>query len=144
MYRVPGAANAFDALGIHPYAAQPKGVLHWVRVARRIMRRHGDGATPIWVTAFGWVTGGAGFRFTVLRTTFRQQAKKLTKTYRLLGRKGGSLGIASALWFTYTDSHRLRRPTRRDFITDRMGLFTLKGRPKPSWFAFARAAGGTP
>ena len=23
MYRVPGAANAFDAVGIHPYAAQP-------------------------------------------------------------------------------------------------------------------------
>jgi polysaccharide biosynthesis protein PslG len=144
MYRVPGAANAFDAIGIHPYAAQPKGVLHWVKVARRIMRRHGDAATPIWVTAFGWVTGGAGFRYTVLRTTPRQQARKLTKTYRLLSRNAGRLGIASALWFTYTDSHRLRRTTRRDYITDRMGLFTLKGRPKPSWFAFARAAGGTP
>jgi hypothetical protein len=71
-------------------------------------------------------------------------ARKLTKTYRLLSRNARRLGIATALWFTYTDSHRLRRTTRRDYITDRMGLFTLKGRPKPSWFAFARAAGGTP
>ena len=74
--------------------------------------------------------------YTVLRTTPRQQARKLTKTYRLLSRNAARLGIASALWFTYTDSHRLRRTTRRDHITDRMGLFTLKGRPKPSWFAF--------
>src|SRR5829696_7331591 len=47
---------------IHPYPAQPKGVLRWAKVARRIMRRDGDGATPIWVATFGWVTGGAGFR----------------------------------------------------------------------------------
>jgi hypothetical protein len=129
---------------VHPFAAKPKGVLKWVRVARRIMRRHGDGAKPIWVSAFGWVTGGAGYRYSPLRTTFKGQARKLTKTYRLLARAAPRLGIASAIWFTYTDSHRRHRPTRRDFITDRMGLFTLKFRPKPSWFAFARAAGGTP
>jgi hypothetical protein len=146
MYRVPGAASAFDALGVHPYAATPKGVLHWVKVTRHIMRRHGDGAKPIWVSAFGWVTGGAGYRYSPLRATFRQQAAKLTRTYALLSRNAGRLGIASAIWFTYTDAHRSKkqRVTRRDFITDRMGLFTIKFRPKPSWFAFARAAGGTP
>jgi hypothetical protein len=141
MYRVPGAAAAFDAVGVHPYAAQPKGVLHWVGVTRNIMRRHGDKAKPIWVSAFGWVTGGVGFHFTPLRTTFRQQARKLTRAYRLLSRAAPRLGIASALWFTYTDGRYRTRPT---FITDRMGLFTVKLRPKPSWFAFARAAGGTP
>jgi hypothetical protein len=141
MYRVPGAANAFDALGVHPYAARPNGVLRWVRVARRIMRRHGDGATPIWVTAFGWVTGGAGYHFTPLRTTFRQQAAKLTEAYRLLSAAAPRLGIATALWFAFTDTHYRKRPT---FITDRMGLLRLNGKPKPSWFAFARAAGGTP
>jgi hypothetical protein len=57
LYRVRGARDSFDALGLAPYAVTPKRVLHWARVARRIMRRHGDGATPIWVTEFGWVTG---------------------------------------------------------------------------------------
>jgi hypothetical protein len=141
MYRVPGAARSFDALGVHPFAAKPGGVVRWVRVARRIMRRHGDGAKPIWVTAFGWVTGGVGYHFSPLRTTFRQQARKLTKAYRLLARAAPRLDIASALWFTYTDGHYRTRPS---FITDRMGLFTLKLRPKPSWLAFAGAAGGTP
>jgi hypothetical protein len=140
MYRVPGAANAFDALGVHPYAAQPGGVLHWVRVARKIMRRHGDGATPIYVSAFGWFTGGYGIRYSPLRTTPRQQARKLTRTYGLLSRNAATLGIASALWFTYTDNAR----KGRDSFIDRAGLFRLNGKPKPSWFAFARAAGGTP
>jgi polysaccharide biosynthesis protein PslG len=146
MYRIPGASSSFDAIGVHPYAAKPRGVLRWVRVTRRITRSHGDGAKPIWVSAFGWVTGGAGYRYSPLRATFRQQAAKLTRTYALLGRNAGSLGIASAIWFTYTDAHRSKRQrvTRRDFITDRMGLFTIKLRPKPSWFAFARSAGGTP
>jgi hypothetical protein len=139
MYRVPGASSAFDALGVHPYAAQPRGVLHWVQVARKIMRQHGDGAKPIWVSAFGWVTGGAGFRTSILRTTPRQQARKLTKTYGLLSRNAASLGIASALWFL-TDSSQ-KGP---DSLADRQGLFRVNGKPKPSWFAFARAAGGTP
>jgi polysaccharide biosynthesis protein PslG len=140
MYRVPGAANSFDALGVHPYAAQPRGVVRWVQVARRIMRRHGDGATPIYVSAFGWLTGGFGIRYSPLRATPKQQAKKLTRTYRLLSRSAGRLGIASALWFTLTD-HASRGP---DLITDRAGLFRLNGNPRPSWFAFARVAGGSP
>ncbi|HEY7119741.1 MAG TPA: hypothetical protein VH475_24330 [Tepidisphaeraceae bacterium] len=139
MYRVPGAAATFDALGVHPYAAKPKGVLKWVRVVRRIMRHHGDGTKPIWVSAFGWVTGGAGFRTSILRATPRQQARKLTRSYRLLSRNAGTLGIESALWYL-TDGTR-HGP---DLQADRQGLFRLNGKPKPSWFAFARAAGGAP
>lgn len=145
MYHVPGAASSFDALGVHPYAGKPNQVLYLVRKTRQIMSAHGDAAKPIWVSAFGWVTGGVGFRFSPLRTTFKQQATKLTQTYGLLSRNAASLGIASADWFTYTDIHQRRTPKiTGDFITDRMGLFTLRLRPKPSWFAFAQAAGGTP
>jgi polysaccharide biosynthesis protein PslG len=146
MYRIPGAADAFDVVGIHPYAPLPSGVLRWVQVTRNVMRRLGDGATPISVSAFGWITGGAGVRFSPLRTTFQQQAAKLTKTYGLLSANAASLGIQNALWYTYTDGHQPKklRINGRDFITDRMGLFTRKLKPKPSWSAFARAAGGTP
>jgi hypothetical protein len=50
------------------------------------------------------------------------------------------LGIERALWFSYTD-HNSPGP---DFWTDRAGLFTLSGSPKPAWYAFAIAAAGTP
>lgn len=140
LYRVHGVKSSFDALGIHPYSPKPKGVIRWVRVARRIMRRHGDGGTPIWVSEFGWVTGGQKIQHSPVRTSFDQQAKRLSRTYGLFESKAASLGIASALWFSYTD-HNTTGPA---FWTDRAGLFTVGGRPKPSWFAFARVAGGTP
>jgi polysaccharide biosynthesis protein PslG len=140
LYRVHGVKSSFDALGIHPYSTTPKGVLHWVRVARRIMRRHGDGATPIWVSEFGWVTGGRKLKSSPVKATLGQQASKLSRTYALLQRHAASLGIARALWFSYTD-HRTTGPA---FWTDRAGLFNLDGAPKPAWYAYARAAGGTP
>jgi hypothetical protein len=141
LYRVPGAREAFDAVGVHPYAGKPKAVLRLVAAVRGIMRNKGDGGTPIWVTSFGWVTGGTGLKTPALRTTPRQQASKLTRTYRLLAGNAGALGIAHALWFSYTDRSNRRAP---DFLLGRAGLFRLNGKPKPSWFAFTRAAGGTP
>ena len=58
IYRVRGARQAFDAVAIHPYASRPKGVLASTREARRIMNRHRDRATPLWITELGWTTGG--------------------------------------------------------------------------------------
>jgi hypothetical protein len=141
LYRIPGVASDFDALGLHPYSTSPRTVLHWVRVARRIMRNHGDAGTPIWISEFGWVTGGRRLKYSPLRSTLRQQAGRLTRAYHLFERNASRLGIAAALWFSYTDHDT---PGGPDFWTDRAGLFRLNGSPKPAWFAFARVAGGSP
>jgi polysaccharide biosynthesis protein PslG len=140
-YRIHGVTDYFDAIGLHPYWRTPKGVLHWVRQARSIMNGHGDSATPIWVTEFGWVTGGVRFKFSPLKSTLRQQAQRLTATFNLLRGNSGPLGIVHAFWFSFTDHDT---PGGPDFWTDRAGLFRLNGRPKPAWYAFANAAGGTP
>jgi hypothetical protein len=140
LYRVHGVTNYFDAVGLHPYSSTPRGVVHWVRVARRIMNQHGDGAKPIWITEFGWVTGGAGFKSSPLKSTLTEQAQRLTATYGLLERNAKALGIAGALWFSFTDNATPGVPA---FWTDRAGLFRLNGTPKPAWYAFARAAGGS-
>jgi hypothetical protein len=139
-YRIHNVTNYFDALGLHPYWRTPRGVLHWVRQARGIMNRHGDAATPIWVTEFGWVTGGFRVQFSPLRSTFSQQATRLTEAFSLLRANASALNIARAFWFSLTDNN----PPGPDFWTNRAGLFTLAGKPKPSWYAFAQAAGGTP
>ena len=142
IYRIPGASASFDALGVHPFAAKPKGVLRLVAAVRRFMRSRGDAAKPIWVTSFGWVTRGrGGLETPALRTTPKEQAAKLTATFRLLAANAGSLGIARALWYSYTDLSRKRAP---DFFLGRAGLFTVRGNPKPSWSAFAQVAGGIP
>jgi hypothetical protein len=142
MYRVPGASASFDALGVHPFAAKPKGVIRLLAEVRQFMISHGDGAKPIWVTAFGWVTKGrGGLKTPALRTKPKAQAAKLTKTFQLLAANSSSLGIPRALWYSFTDLSRKRAP---DFLLGRAGLFTFRGKPKPSWRAFAAVAGGVP
>jgi hypothetical protein len=140
LYRQPGVKNYFDGFGLHPYARTPRILLRTVRLMRRVMRRHGDGATPIWITEFGWVTGGKGFKYSPLKATPRQQARRLTQSYRLLIRNANRLGIASADWFSFAD----KDSPGPDFWIDRAGLFRLNGTPKPAWYAFTRVAGGTP
>jgi polysaccharide biosynthesis protein PslG len=142
MYRIPGASGSFDALGLHPFAAKPKGVLRIVAAIRGFMRNHGDGAKPIWVTSFGWVTRGrGGLETPALRTRPKEQARKLTATFRLLAANASSLAIERAIWYSLTDRSRKRAP---DFLLARAGLFRVNGKPKPSWFAFAGVAGGVP
>src|SRR5947209_19527953 len=111
-----------------------------MRLAGRLMGRHGDGSTPIWVSEFGWGTGGVKLQRSPIKATLSQQAHKLTKTYALFQRNAGNLGIARALWFSYSD----RPPIGPDFWTNHAGLFTVDGKAKPAWSAYAAAAGGTP
>src|SRR5436305_3612067 len=65
MYRA-GARGTFDTLAIHPYAQSAGGLLALVEEARRVMDRHGDHAR-LWVTEFGWSTGGDASAFRVSR-----------------------------------------------------------------------------
>jgi polysaccharide biosynthesis protein PslG len=140
LYRVPGVTRYFDALGLHPYGRRPKDVLKVVAAARRVMDNHGDAGKPIWVTEVGWVTGGRRVKYSPLKSTLRQQAHRLTRTYRLLAANASRLSIASVDWFSFTD----RNSPGPDYWVDRAGLFRLNGKPKPSWYAFTRVAGGTP
>ena len=139
-YRLPKVRRWFDVMALHPYAPRPKGVIATVRGARRIMRRAHDGRTPIWITEFGWTTGGVGWRKNAFRATKRQQAKRLKHTYRLLVRNR-KLRVLRAFWHSFAD---FDYPGQPDPWTNRMGLLTVKGGRKPSWYAYARIAGGRP
>src|SRR5258708_25134461 len=78
VYRVHGAGRAFDAVSIHPFAARPRDVLAACRQLRRIMNRHHDRATPMWITELGWSTGGVRWRKSPFRATEATQAKFLS------------------------------------------------------------------
>lgn len=131
-----GGAPYFDAVALHPYATKPGGVLANVKLARRVMRRHHDPATPILVTEVGWTVGGLGWSRSPFRAKPEQQARRLLTTFRLLGSRPG-LGIAMVLWYSLQDG-------AENLWIYRMGLFNRAGQPRPSWYAFAQAAGGTP
>ncbi len=136
LYRRPGAESYFDAVGLHPYGTKPRDVLANVKLARRVMRRHGDGATPVLVTELGWAVGGLGLARSPFKATLRQQAHRLTRSFHMLAARP-ALGIRVLLWFSLQDG-------AENLWIYRMGLFNRAAQPRPAWYAFARVAGGHP
>jgi hypothetical protein len=53
-----GTSGNIDAVGIHPYGADPKSMYYDVVDTRAVLEQHGDVNVPIDVTEFGWPTGG--------------------------------------------------------------------------------------
>ena len=133
LYRA-GAKSLFDGVAVHPYARTPGKALEVVDDARRTMRRHGDGKTPVWITEVGWATSGQRTAVTVKP---RVQARYLRQTFTMAARSRKRRHIAGVLWYSFKD-------TRRRVWIYRTGMFTAAGKPKPSWRAFVRLTGGRP
>jgi Glycosyl hydrolase catalytic core len=135
LYRVHGIRRAFDAVAIHPYASRPKGVLAETRQARRIMNRHHDGATPLWITEVGWTTGGAHWRRSPFKATESQQARFLKRTFRRLLRARLALRLEHLIWFAWQDTTQAGAPW-----TGFAGLLRGNGTAKPSLSAYSAIA----
>jgi hypothetical protein len=135
LYRVRGVRRAFDALSIHPFGRRPKDVIASVREARRVLNRHGDRRTPIWITELGWSTGGNNWRKSPFRASESSQAKFLRASYsRLLGSRRG-LRLERLVWHGWQDTTSPGAPW-----TLFMGLLRSDGSPKPSLAAFSSIA----
>jgi hypothetical protein len=134
------AKRYFDVMAVHPYAASPGGVLGVIKRTRAIMRRYRDRAS-IWVTEIGWATGGRVSRGTrKFKTSRRGQARRLSRSYRLLLRGRRHYGIGMGVWFAWRD--RSPDAGERNWWAINTGLFTGAGQPKPAWRAYAKVAGG--
>lgn len=131
-----GAKGSFDTVAVHPYAASPDAVLARVKAIRRVIRDSGDDAR-IWVTEFGWGTGGKAGPLTV---TPERQADYVATTLRDLHDARGSLGIRGAVVFQWRDPKPFAG--RRDIWPYYAGLLDVDGRPKPALAAFKAAAAG--
>lgn len=123
-----------DYVAIHPYARTPNDVLEGVRLARRALNSTRAKGTPLWLTEFGWSTGGRASSYTVSEST---QAKYLRETYRKLLGARSTYGIHGAIWFNLQD---VNRGTAWYYKT---GLLRSDGRtPKPSWKALRCVTSG--
>jgi hypothetical protein len=134
LYRVRGVKRRFDAMGLHPFGTKPAIVVKSTRALRGAMDRAGDPRAPIWITEFGWTTGGANWRQSPFRATPAQQARKLRKSYRRLIRERKRLRLKRVFWLTWRD----RDEPGADYWTERMGVVFAGGKGKPALGAYAR------
>jgi hypothetical protein len=136
VYRIRGSKRLFDVVAVHPYTSRARGVPYVVGRVRSIMRRAGDGRTPLWVTEFGWATGSPdGF----LVTTPSGQAARLRSAYRGLLRIRRRHRVGLAAWFSWRD--RAPAPGQSDWWGINTGLFQRDGEEKPAWQAYGDVTG---
>lgn len=110
-YEKHGIGRWFDIAALHMYTGEPENVLEGARRFRAVMRRHGDGRKPLWLTEFG-ITASQGRTDAprsqrTLRTTDRGMATYLTRAYRLLAehRRDDDVRLGRAYWYTWASSY---------------------------------------
>ena len=134
LYRVRGVKANFDAVAVHPYAADAAELRRIVEEARQVMVRNGDRRSGLFLTEVGWGSqANSPISFEVGK---RGQARELRAAYRYLLGNRGRLKLRQVDWFTWKDM-----PGSCSFC-DSTGMFRAgaKFRPKPAWHAFVSFA----
>ena len=134
LYRVRGVKANFDAVALHPYAADTATLSGLVEGVRATMVRHGDRRSGLYLTELGWGSQNdpAVVSFEV---GLRGQARELRDAYRYLLGNRGRLNLQQVDWFSWKDA-----PGSCAFC-DSVGLFRAGARfkPKPAWHALVAA-----
>lgn len=140
LYRVKRIKSKFDAVAIHPYATNHRGVDGALTRLRSQLDRLRDRRRAIWVTEIGWSTHveeGTTFN---LRSE-QGQAAQLRKTFKLFERKRRSLHLGTNVWFRWSDRSGTGSNGAIRWM-DSTGLLRRNGSSKPACSAFASFTDG--
>lgn len=118
LYKNGGIKGEFDIATLHPYTGAAGRVLKAVQLFRSVLRKHGDGRKPVWITELGWPASKGKVKpprgLAALPTTDRGMATRLTRAYALLIKHRA---VQRAYWYTWASGYR-----RSNGIFDYCGL----------------------
>ncbi|MDQ3725121.1 MAG: beta-galactosidase [Actinomycetota bacterium] len=131
LYRVRGVKADFDAVALHPYAADVAELRSQVEEVRATMARHGDRRSGLFITEMGWGSANNP-RVVAFEVGLHGQARELRAAYGYLLANRGRLRLRQVHWFTWKDVAGSCN------FCDSSGLFRAGARfkPKPAWRAF--------
>jgi len=136
-----GAKQNFDAVALHPYSPNLKGIEAQIELVRKQMKKSKDAKTPIWITEIGWGSAGSGGHELIKSTG--GQKKMLQKSFKLLRSKKGKWKIRRLMWFTWRDTGNPSDPVGVTCTwCASAGLLDENLDPKPSFDAFTKFAKG--
>lgn len=135
LYQVPGVKADFDAVALHPYAADVASLRSLVEEMRRTEVRHHDARSGLYLTELGWGSQDDP-NVVAFEVGLHGQARELRDAYRYLIGNHHRLGIRQVDWFTWKDVGGSCT------FCDSSGLFRRGSgfRPKPAWRAFVSFA----
>jgi hypothetical protein len=133
VYRAGEVKRYFDGVALHPYVADAGAMRPQILNLRRVMRKHHDAGTPLYVTELGW--GSDSYQTRWERGLFGQ-ARELDRAFEMLSLYRLSWRIGGVWWFSWADA-----PGGCQFCNS-AGLLTEAREAKPSWYRFNAWTGG--
>ena len=127
-----GARRYFDSLAINPYAKNIADLRRLLRSVRRLMNRHGDRRSPIWITELGWADAGPAHRFNVGP---KGQARRIAQAFRLIRTLRRPLRLSGVVYYQWRDVPRYA-PRFQDQWGLHTGLIDINGGFKRAFGAF--------
>ncbi|MGI8900170.1 MAG: InlB B-repeat-containing protein [Nocardioides sp.] len=131
-----GAKDYFDVLSLNPYARDVGAMVAYVRGERAVATRHGDADKPIYITEYGWATGGVS---SFIVTTQQCQAALLYAATMRLWDLRLELKIHAVAQFQWHDV-----PTTTTSWPHYAGVIDANDEAKPSFAAYKAAVAGEP
>ena len=137
LYRVHRVKATFDAVALHPYAADTADLRELVEGVRGTMLRHGDRRSGLYLTELGWGSQNDP-EVVSFEVGLHGQARELRNAYRYLLGNRHRLGLRQIDWFSWKDARGSCA------FCDSVGLFRSGPRfkPKPAWHALVAATHG--
>jgi hypothetical protein len=135
MYGAGRVKAYFDGVALHPYVADARAMEGQLRNLRRIMRRNGDAATPLYLTELGWGSDSGPTRW---QRGLNGQADQLDEALSIISANRLRWRIRGAWWFTWADEGG------SCVFCGSAGLLTAKREAKPAWYRFNQWTGGDP
>jgi Glycosyl hydrolase catalytic core len=129
-----GAGEAIDVFALHAFAGSAHASMAAAESTRALLDDLGQRA-PIWITEFGWASGGPPSPFT---TNEFGQAERVETALRGFIERREELGLRGAVYFAWRDAEVYEGG--QDFFGLHTGLLDVDGRPKPALDAFRSAA----
>ena len=129
----PGIGRYFDDVGVHPYGPTMKRVQTQMGWVREEMAAAGFQDRDIWITEIAWSSSDPP---TILGVGPEGQAQLLTESFKYFAKRRREWNIAGLHWYSWQD---LPGPGLCEFC-EKSGLVSFDRQPKPSYYAFQRAA----
>jgi hypothetical protein len=101
IYKAKGRSS-FDSVAIHGYTALASNVPKFLAKDRTVMKKYGDRKKPIYMTEFGFSSGGSAVKNKVPWNTSQSgQASRGAAALKALAKSRKSLGIAGVYWYSW-------------------------------------------
>jgi hypothetical protein len=140
LYR-QGIKRDFDAAAVHPYSETMQEFSYQMKRYRRVMRRHGDGHTPLLITEMGW---GSARPNGHLNMGLRGQKRMLRISFRRTLHNRKRWRIGRVIWFEWRDPPPDTPHHGGCSFCLSSGLFRHALKPKPAWDAYRHFTGALP